>query len=56
MPDHKMMELCRQIATEQDSAKLLRLVEELNRLLAEEHDTIKQKIRAKVAKSITAGD
>lgn len=35
-------ELCRQAAVEQDPKKLLRLMTEINRLLAEKHQRLKQ--------------
>jgi hypothetical protein len=46
MPDRKLMELCRRIATEPNPAKLAVAIDELIKLLAEEQDTIKAKIRA----------
>jgi hypothetical protein len=39
----RMMELCTAIASEQDSEKMIRLVEELNRLLAMKQDRLDQK-------------
>jgi hypothetical protein len=56
MPDQKLRELCLKISTEQDSEKLIKLVEELNKLLADEQDVIKAKIRSRFSKDITAAD
>lgn len=56
MPDRKMMELCRQISAEKDPGKLLSLVEQLTRLLTEEQDGIKAKIRANIGRSVGSSD
>jgi hypothetical protein len=56
MPDQKLRELCLKISTEQDSEKLIQLVEELNKLLAGEQDVIKTKIRSRFSKGIAAAD
>jgi hypothetical protein len=56
MPDQKMMQLCAKISVEKDSQKLVELVEELNELLAKEHDTIKHNINLRLNKGVGASD
>jgi hypothetical protein len=54
MPDQKIMELCTEITAEKDSKKLIALVEELNRLLPEEQDQIKDNINRRLDKVMAA--
>jgi hypothetical protein len=51
MPDQKMIALCTQISTEKDPKKLMALAEELIKLLDEEQNEIKAKIRANIGRS-----
>ena len=51
MPDQKMRELCVRISTEKDSKKLMELTENLIKLLAEQQETIKSRIKANIGKS-----
>jgi hypothetical protein len=51
MPDQKLLQLCREISTQKDSQQLALLIEDLIKLLAEEQDTIKAKIRANIDRS-----
>jgi hypothetical protein len=45
----RWLELCEQAAVEQDREKLLKLVEEINRLLAEKDERLKQGDKRKAA-------
>lgn len=56
MPDRRMFELCCQISVEREPHKLLPLVEELAKLLAEEQDVIKSKIRAGLSQGANTSD
>jgi hypothetical protein len=51
MPDQKLFNLCRQISSETDSERLASLLDELIKLLNEEQDTIKAKIRANIGQA-----
>jgi hypothetical protein len=48
MPNQKLFDLCRRISAEQDSEKMVSLVDELIKLLNEEQAVIKAKIRNNV--------
>jgi len=52
MPDQKLFQLCRQISTQKDPQQLSALIDDLIKLLAEEQDTIRAKIRANVGRSV----
>lgn len=49
MPARKLRGLCRQISTEKDPEKLSAAIDDLIKLLAEERDAIKAKIRNALA-------
>jgi hypothetical protein len=51
MPDQKLFHLCRQISTQKDPQELTQLIDDLIKLLSEEQDTIKAKIRANIGRS-----
>ena len=44
MPDRKLLSLCERIAAEPDPQKLVKLIDDLARLLDEEGDAIRAKI------------
>lgn len=54
MPDQKMLELCRRISTEMDPVKMAGLVDQLIKLLNEEQDVIKSKIRANLGSRLAS--
>jgi hypothetical protein len=56
MPDERMRELCLKISAEKDSKKLMELTEELIKLLSEEQDTIRMKIRETIGKSVASAE
>jgi response regulator RpfG family c-di-GMP phosphodiesterase len=56
MPDQKMYDLCRRIRDEKDSERLIALVEALTKLLDEEQQAIKAKIRANIGGSVTTAE
>lgn len=56
MPDHKMRELCSKISVEKDAEKLMALTEELIKLLEEDQDVIRAKIRATMRNSVASAE
>lgn len=50
MPDEKMKQLCAKISAEKDPLKVMSLTEQLIKLLDEEQDAIRAKIRANIGK------
>jgi hypothetical protein len=52
VPDQKMVDLCTRISAEKDHKKLIELTDELIKLLTEEQDAIRAKIKANLSKSV----
>jgi hypothetical protein len=52
MPDVRLRQLCEQISTESNHERLSALIDELYKLLIEEQDAIKVKIRANLGNSL----
>ena len=54
MPEKKMFDLCSKITKERDPERLTATIDELIKLLTEEQDAIKAKIRANLSTGMTA--
>ncbi|HYA25772.1 MAG TPA: hypothetical protein VEF05_16530 [Terriglobales bacterium] len=52
MPDVKLRQLCEQISKESNHDRLTALIDDLYKLLVEEQDAIKAKIKANLGKSL----
>jgi hypothetical protein len=52
MPDVKLRQLCEQISKESNHQRLSALIDELYKLLIEEQDAIKKKIRANLGNNL----
>ncbi len=55
MPDRKLFKLCREITNEREPQKLTQLIDELSKLLKDEQENIKAKIRANIGRGTTEG-